>query len=107
MKKIALAEVKDHLSECLRDAATEAIVITRHGKAVGVLIGFASEDDWFDYRLENDPAFLARIQKARTDIRAGKGVNWDNVDDSGEFRAADRPRTAHPGRVRVARRNRA
>jgi hypothetical protein len=26
-------------------------VITRHGKPAGVLIGFSSEDDWFEYRL--------------------------------------------------------
>src|SRR5262245_33222312 len=42
---------KDDLSRYLRQAAKEEIVITRHGKAAGVLIGFASEDDWFDYRL--------------------------------------------------------
>jgi prevent-host-death family protein len=39
MKKIALAEVKDHLSEYLHDAAREQIVITRHGKPAGVLVG--------------------------------------------------------------------
>ena len=26
--------------------------------------GFASEDDWIDYRLENDPCFLAWIAQA-------------------------------------------
>jgi hypothetical protein len=35
----------------------EEILITRHGRRAGVLIGFASEDDWFDYRLEH-PEFL-------------------------------------------------
>ena len=57
MKTIALAEVKDHLSEYLNDAAREDIVITRHGRPAGVLIGFATEDDWFEYKLENDPRF--------------------------------------------------
>jgi predicted RNase H-like HicB family nuclease len=51
------------------------VVITRHGKAAGVLRGFASEEDWFEYRLLNDPKFLKRIQKARRDVRAGKGVS--------------------------------
>ena len=41
---------------CARREKQE-IVITRHGKPAGVLIGFESEDDWFDYKLENDPAF--------------------------------------------------
>ena len=45
------------------------MVITRHGKPAGVLIGFASEDDWFDYRLQNDARFLARIEKARKNLR--------------------------------------
>jgi len=51
MKKIPLSEVKDDLSHFLRKAAKEDIVITRHGKPAGVLIGFASDDDWFEYRL--------------------------------------------------------
>jgi prevent-host-death family protein len=61
MKRVNLASVKDQLSKYLRQAEKEEILITRHGKPAGVLIGFASEDDWFDYRLENDPRFLARI----------------------------------------------
>jgi hypothetical protein len=53
------------------------VVITRHGKPAGVLIGFASEDDWLDYRLENDARFLARIEKARESLRAGRGVRLE------------------------------
>ena len=66
--------MKDDLSRYLRQAAKEDIVITRHGKAAGVLIGFESEDDWSDYRLENDPRFLDRIAAARAGLRAGRGV---------------------------------
>jgi len=65
VKKVPLSEVKDDLSRYLREAEEREVVITRHGKPAGVLIGFASEDDWFDYRLENDPRFVARIEKAR------------------------------------------
>ena len=74
MKKVALSTVKDDLSRFLRLAEKEEVVITRHGKAAGVLIGFESEDDWFDYRLENDPRFLARIQQARDSIKKGHGT---------------------------------
>jgi prevent-host-death family protein len=80
MKEIALSEVKDDLSKYLRQAAKEGIVITRHGKPAGILIGFASEDDWFDYRLENDPRFLARVERARKSLRAGKGIKLEDVD---------------------------
>jgi len=79
MKKVALSEVKDDLSRFLRLAETEEVVITRHGKAAGVLIGFESEDDWFDYRLENDPRFLHRVQSARESLRAGHGVKLEDA----------------------------
>jgi prevent-host-death family protein len=79
MKTAALNEVKDDLSKYLRLAEKEAIVITRHGKPAGVLIGFASEDDWFDYRLEHDPRFLQRIEHARQSLRAGRGVKLEDI----------------------------
>ena len=40
MKKVALSEVKDDLSKYLRLAEKEEIIITRHGKPAGILIGF-------------------------------------------------------------------
>jgi len=80
MKQVPLSEVKDDLSRFLREAEKGEIVITRHGKPAGVLIGFASEDDWFDYRLENDPRFLARIEQARASLRAGRGVRLEDVE---------------------------
>lgn len=79
VKEIPLAEVKDDLSRYLREAAKGEIVITRHGKPAGVLIGFKSEDDWFDYRLENDPRFLDRVARARDSLRAGRGVKLEDV----------------------------
>ena len=48
VKEVPLSEVKDDLSRFLREAEDREIVITRHGKPAGVLIGFKSEDDWFD-----------------------------------------------------------
>jgi prevent-host-death family protein len=74
-----LSEVKDDLSNLLREAAKGEIVITRHGKPAGLLIGFESEDDWFDYRLENDPRFLRRIEKARASLRSGRGVRLEDA----------------------------
>ena len=49
--------------------------------AAGVLTGFKDEDDWFDYKLENDPWFLDRIETARSSIRAGKGVRLEELED--------------------------
>jgi prevent-host-death family protein len=80
MRQVPLSELKDDLSRFLREAANREIVITRHGKPAGLLIGFASEDDWFDYRLENDPRFLRRIDQARESLRAGRGVKLEDLD---------------------------
>ena len=81
VKEVPLSEVKDDLSRYLREAETEEIIITRHGKPAGVLIGFESEDDWFDYRLENDPRFLLRIEQARASARAGLGVRLEDIEE--------------------------
>jgi prevent-host-death family protein len=81
MRRIPLSEIKDDLSRFLHEAERQEIVITRHGKPAGVLIGFESEDDWFDYRLENDSRFLRRVETARKSLRAGKGVRLEDIEE--------------------------
>ena len=76
---MALAEVKDDLSKYLRLAVEEEIVITRHGRPAGVLIGFASEEDWFEYRLAHHPEFLRRIEEARVALRSGQGIRLREI----------------------------
>jgi hypothetical protein len=61
MRQVALAEVKDDLSPA------------------GVLIGFESEDDWVDYRLEHHPTFLRKVAEARDAFRAGHGVRLEDL----------------------------
>jgi prevent-host-death family protein len=80
VKEVPLSEIKDDLSRYLREAETQQIVITRHGKPAAVLIGFASEEDWFEYRLENDPRFLRRIEQARKSIQEGRGIRLEDLD---------------------------
>ena len=80
VNEVPLARVKDDLSRYLREAEHQEVVITRHGRPAGVLIGFASEEDWFDYRLENDPRFLARIEQARASLRMGRGTRLEDVE---------------------------
>ncbi len=74
-----LAKVKDDLSRYLRLAASQEILITRHGRPAGVLIGFDSEEDWFEYRLEHHPAFLQRVAEARQAFLAGQGIRLEDV----------------------------
>jgi prevent-host-death family protein len=76
---VPIAEVKDDFSRYLRVAEKGDVIITRHGQPAGVLIGFGSEDDWFEYRLERDPAFLAQVSDARAALRRGEGVALEEV----------------------------
>ena len=80
VKQVPLSEVKDDLSRYLREAESQEIIITRHGKPAGILIGFGSEDDWFEYRLEHDPRFLRRIDQARESLRAGRGTRLEDIE---------------------------
>ena len=80
VKEVPLSDVKDDLSRYLREAETQEIIITRHGRPAGILIGFESEEDWFEYRLENDPRFLRRIEQARDSLKAGRGVRLEDVE---------------------------
>ena len=79
--RVSIAEVKDDLSRYLRVAAKEEVIITRHGQPAGVLIGFESEDDWFEYRLERDPTFLAQVSGARAAFRRGEGIPLEEIED--------------------------
>ena len=80
MKRVALSKVKDDLSRYLRVAETEEVIITRHGQPAGVLIGFETEEDWFDYQLEHDARFLQRVAAARESLRAGLGVRLEEIE---------------------------
>lgn len=79
MKKVALREVKNGLSHYVDVAAREEILITRHGRPAAVLIGFKDETDWFDYQLEHDPRFVARIAAARASYRRGRVVTLEKL----------------------------
>jgi prevent-host-death family protein len=80
VRRVPLSEFKNDPSRFLREAEGEEMVITRNGKPAGLLIGFASEDDWLDYELENDPRFLRRIEQARDNVREGRSVRIENVE---------------------------
>ena len=79
VKTVPLSAIKDDFSRYLHEAGKKEIIITRHGKPAGVLIGFASEEEWFNWRLENDPRFLRRIDDARRSLREGRGVKLEDL----------------------------
>ncbi len=83
MKQVPLSNVKDDLSRYVGLAKKEEVVITHHGKPAAVLVGFESEEGWFDYPLENDARFLDRIEAPRKSLRSGKGVRLEDVNEKG------------------------
>jgi len=80
VRQVPLSEIENDLSRFLREAQGEEIVITRNGKLAGILIGFASQDDWLDYQLENDPRFLHRVEQARRSLRMGRGIRVEDLE---------------------------
>jgi len=77
---IPLSEAARSLPRYLRKARSRDVVITRRGKPAAVLIGFASEEDWFDYRLGHDARFRRRIEQARSSLRAGRGIAFERLE---------------------------
>ena len=81
VREIPLSEVKDDLSNLLREAAKGDIVITRHGKPAGVLIGFESEDDSrLEYRAGERSTLSATKSKKRAKACGqGAGVRLEDL----------------------------
>ena len=75
VKEVPLSEIKDDLSRYLREAERQEIVITRHGKPAGVLIGF-------------DPK------------RTGSNIVWNMIRAScGVLKGAEKPACGHGVRL--------
>ena len=77
MIQVPLNQVKDDLSRYLRLAATDSVIITRHGVPAGMLIGFEDPEDWWEELLLHDPRFKARVAEARQSLREGKGTTLE------------------------------
>ena len=73
MKLVTVAEVKNKLSEYLKLAEKEDVIITRSGKPTAVL-HHLGEDELEDYLLEHDPKFKAKIEKRWKNYLAEGGV---------------------------------
>jgi prevent-host-death family protein len=74
-----MTEAKNDICALIREAEKDEVVVTRHGKPAAVIIGFADDDAWFDYRLEHDERFLRKIATARDQIKRGEFVSLDNL----------------------------
>ena len=80
MTKVPINEAKDRLTSLLKEAEEEEVLITRHGRPAGILIGFADEEDYFEYKLENDPRFEARIVRSREQKKRGDVIRLEDIE---------------------------
>ncbi len=81
MKTHTMTEAKNDICSIVRESEKEEVLITRHGRPAAVVIGFHDEEDWFDYKLENDEKFLRKIARAREEIRKGRYVTLNELPD--------------------------
>jgi PHD/YefM family antitoxin component YafN of YafNO toxin-antitoxin module len=79
MKTVTVTDLQHDVTHYLELAEQEDIVILKNGKPIGFLRGFSDEDALFDYQLESDPRFLERVQRARAQFRAGRGIRLADV----------------------------
>ena len=76
----ALSKLKDNLSSYVKKSAKEEVLITNHGRPVAVIKGFANEDEYFEYRLLNDPRFQRIIERSRREVREGKVTKLEDLE---------------------------
>jgi len=79
MKTVTIAELQSNVSHYLEIAEAEDVLILVDDRPVGILRGFADEDDLFDYQLESDPRFLERVRRARAQFRTGQGIRLEDI----------------------------
>ena len=78
MRVAPLADVKAKLSAYLVECEAEGpVVITRNGKAVGILLAPLDDDDLERLLLSRSKRFQAMLNSSRQSIKAGKGLAED------------------------------
>lgn len=79
MTKAPLSEIKNNLSEFIHKAGSEDVVVTIHGRPAAVIIGFEDEDDWLDWLLLHDEAFMERMAESMRQYSRGEYVTLDKL----------------------------
>ncbi len=75
MRFANVRELKNKTSEILKLAKSEEVVVTSRGRPTAIIKG-VSEEDFEDYLLENNPKFLAALEKSREEYMklGGMGI---------------------------------
>ncbi len=78
MKIASVKEVKDRLSQFLKTAEKEDIIITKNGRPNAVL-HHLGEDEIEDYLLEHDPKFRRKIESRWRQYLQKGGRSLDEI----------------------------
>jgi PHD/YefM family antitoxin component YafN of YafNO toxin-antitoxin module len=73
IKHLDLEKAAEPLAHYVRQLANEPLYIMDGGQPVAVLVPL-DEDDAMSFALAGDPHFLALVERARAEARAGLGV---------------------------------
>lgn len=95
MKIIPDTEAQAHLGAYLDQISTEGpVVITRHGRAVALLLAPTDDDDLERLLMARSTHLQKVLDKSRHSIRTGKGISHDEFWQKVEKRsvAADAPK---------------
>jgi prevent-host-death family protein len=76
---VPLSKAKVNLSEFIKKAGKDEVVVTVRGRPAAVIIGFEDEDEWLEYRLLQDERFLGRISQSRQQYEKGNYKTLDEV----------------------------
>lgn len=99
MRIAPLADVKARLSAYLDECGTDGpVVITRNGKAAGVLLVPFDDDDLERLMLGRSPRFQAMLDRSRQSIKEGKGLSEKAFWEAVRTRAQERKAAATKGR---------
>ena len=79
MKIASVADIKAHFSAYLRSATRGPVVVTRSGRAVGVLLAIDDEEELERLVLAYSPRLRTLLAAARQRMRAGTGIRHEDL----------------------------
>jgi prevent-host-death family protein len=78
MKIASVAEIKAKFSAYLKASEEELVVITRNGKAIGVLLPIEDDEELERLVLAYSKQFRILLETARKEVTDGKGVTHED-----------------------------
>jgi prevent-host-death family protein len=79
MKTVDMADAAASLSDFVREALLEPIVVTQNGKPVAALTAIDAPTDLENLIVSSDPGFRALIERSRALYPPGTGVSTNEV----------------------------